>query len=245
MTHRYHSTRNPVNGPILDEHEGREYDPLLSVSYSSGYGTPTTALDSDDSDDIDIVEELIVEPRHKSTDSESEDSQSSIEHDSLERGHDGPTHDHLAGSNHGHGRHLGTLSTAFLIFNRVIGTGIFATSSVILRSAGSVGLSLVLWLLGALVAACGTAVYIELGTGIPRSGGEKNYLDFIYRRPKLLAVSIYAMYAVFIGWSSASVSVFGEYLLHAINPNGPPSPITSRLASLTCITTAFLLHGTC
>ena len=34
----------------------------------------------------------------------------------------------------------------------------------ILRSSGSVGLSLVLWLLGALVAACGTAVYIELGT---------------------------------------------------------------------------------
>lgn len=41
---------------------------------------------------------------------------------------------------------------------------IFATPSVILRSSGSVGLSLVMWLLGATVALCGTAVYIELGT---------------------------------------------------------------------------------
>lgn len=80
-------------------------------------------------------------------------------------------------------RLTGLTSAAFLIFNRVIGTGcvshrllqhnaglhltmhrIFATPSVILRSSGSVGLSLMMWLLGATVAACGTAVYIELGT---------------------------------------------------------------------------------
>jgi len=59
---------------------------------------------------------------------------------------------------------LGLHSTALLIFNRVIGTGIFATPSMILRASGSVGLSLVLWLLGALVASCGTAVFVELGT---------------------------------------------------------------------------------
>ena len=41
---------------------------------------------------------------------------------------------------------------------------IFATPSVILRSSGSVGLSLIMWLLGATVALCGTAVYMELGT---------------------------------------------------------------------------------
>lgn len=93
---------------------------------------------------------------------------------------------------------------------------IFATPSVILRSSGSVGLSLVMWLLGATVALCGTAVYIELGTvriptpsreqtrtcddgtlqGLPRNGGEKNYLEFMYQRPKLLVTCIYAMYAV-------------------------------------------------
>ena len=41
---------------------------------------------------------------------------------------------------------------------------IFATPSVILRSAGSVGMALSMWLLGAAVAAAGSAVYMEYGT---------------------------------------------------------------------------------
>ena len=41
---------------------------------------------------------------------------------------------------------------------------IFATPSVILRSAGSVGVALVMWLFGAVVAATGSAVYLEYGT---------------------------------------------------------------------------------
>ncbi|KAI9065624.1 amino acid transporter [Trametes sanguinea] len=143
-----------------------------------------------------------------------------------------------------HKRQLGLLSTASLIFNRVIGTGIFATPSVILRSSGSVGLSLVMWLLGATVALCGTAVYMELGTGLPRNGGEKNYLEFIYRRPKLLVTCVYAMYAVLTGWQAASCSVFGEYALHALNPSETPSPTTARLAGVLCITLALFLHGT-
>lgn len=94
---------------------------------------------------------------------------------------------------------------------------IFATPSMILRSSGSVGMSLVMWLLGATVAACGTAVFVELGTvcvscpdyvrcasidgvstaqGLPRNGGEKNYLEFIYRRPRFLAITVYATFAI-------------------------------------------------
>lgn len=41
---------------------------------------------------------------------------------------------------------------------------IFATPSVILKSAGSVGMALTMWLLGAVVAAAGSAVYLEYGT---------------------------------------------------------------------------------
>jgi hypothetical protein len=41
---------------------------------------------------------------------------------------------------------------------------VFAGASIILNSAGSVGMTFVMWIIGALVAAAGTAVYIELGT---------------------------------------------------------------------------------
>lgn len=139
---------------------------------------------------------------------------------------------------------LGLFSTALLIFNRVIGTGIFATPAMILRASGSVGLSLVLWLVGAVVASCGTAVFVELGTAIPINGGEKNYLEFIYRRPAFLSTCIYAVYTMLIGWQAAATSVFGEYAIHAIDPTQPPSPFSARLASLLCITIAFLIHST-
>lgn len=86
----------------------------------------------------------------------------------------------------------GLISASFLIFNRVIGTGIYSTPSLILRLSGSPGMSLVLWLIGALIASAGTAVYVELGTGLPRSGAEKNYLEFMYRKPKYLATCVYA-----------------------------------------------------
>ena len=41
---------------------------------------------------------------------------------------------------------------------------VFATPSVILRSAGSVGMALTMWLIGATIAATGSAVYLEYGT---------------------------------------------------------------------------------
>ncbi|KAJ3563673.1 hypothetical protein NP233_g8789 [Leucocoprinus birnbaumii] len=108
-------------------------------------------------------------------------------------------------------RRLGTLSACFLIFNRVIGTGIFATPSNILRSAGSVGVALIMWLFGSIVAILGIAVYIELGTGLPRSGGEKNYLEFIYRRPQFLITCVFSVYAMITGSAAANSVVLSEF----------------------------------
>ncbi|KAF5349260.1 hypothetical protein D9756_009435 [Leucocoprinus leucothites] len=139
-------------------------------------------------------------------------------------------------------RRLGTLSACFLIFNRVIGTGIFATPSNILRSAGSVGVALIMWLIGSLIALLGTAVYIELGTGLPRSGGEKNYLEFIYRRPKFLITCVFSIYAMITGSATANSVVLSEYLLHAIGL--PPTWFNTRLVAFSCLTIIVFLHGT-
>jgi hypothetical protein len=43
-------------------------------------------------------------------------------------------------------------------------TRVFAAPSIILNSSGSVGMTFVMWIVGALVAAAGTAVYVEFGT---------------------------------------------------------------------------------
>ena len=138
-------------------------------------------------------------------------------------------------------RQIGVISATFLIFNRMIGTGIFATPSSILAQSGSVGLALFLWVAGMLIAGAGMAVYLEFGTAIPRNGGEKNYLEFVYRRPKFLVTGLYTGYVVLLGWAGSNSVVFGEYILHAANVE--VGRWNQRGVGLACITTAFLIHG--
>lgn len=138
-------------------------------------------------------------------------------------------------------KEIGLTSAIFLIFNRMIGTGIFATPSSIFAQCGSVGLTLFIWLAGMLIAFAGMMVYLEFGTGLPRNGGEKNYLEFVYRRPKFLITALYAGYVVLLGWAGSNSIVFGEYILNAANV--PVGRWNQRGVGLACITSAFLIHG--
>lgn len=156
---------------------------------------------------------------------------------------DGPTDidisDHITISQRK--RQIGTLSAFFLIFNRMVGTGIFATPSAILSLCGSVGLTLFIWVAGMIIAATGMAVYLEFGTGLPKNGGEKNYLEFVYRRPKYLATGFYATYVLLLGWAGSNSVVFGEYILNAAQVE--VNRWNQRGVGLACLTSAFLVHA--
>ncbi|CAK3784412.1 amino acid transporter [Lecanosticta acicola] len=138
-------------------------------------------------------------------------------------------------------RQIGVVSATFLIFNRMIGTGIFATPSGILSLSGSVGLALFMWLAGMLIAAAGMAVYLEFGTAIPRNGGEKNYLEYVFRKPKFIATGFYTGYVILLGWAGSNSVVFGEYILNAANIE--VGRWNQRGVGLACVTAAFLIHG--
>jgi hypothetical protein len=72
---------------------------------------------------------------------------------------------------------------------RIIGTGIFNSPSTVIRGTGSVGITLLFWLAGALCTVAGTHLNIEFGLstprhiyegveqGISRSGGTLNYVS--------------------------------------------------------------------
>ncbi|KIY53750.1 APC amino acid permease [Fistulina hepatica ATCC 64428] len=134
-------------------------------------------------------------------------------------------------------------ATGTPILNDILPPSIFATPSTILRAAGSVGGAFTMWLVGALIAAAGTMVYMELGTGLPRSGGEKNYLEYIYRRPKYFVTCAYATYAIITGSAAANSVVFGSYITHALALE--PTRWTVRTAAFLVLTFCFLIHGTC
>ncbi|EAU32194.1 predicted protein [Aspergillus terreus NIH2624] len=139
------------------------------------------------------------------------------EHDLLLHQHDPslvepPTQ----GGRHQSKRDLGLLSTIFLITNRMIGTAIFATPSSIAASVGSPGAVLLLWLVGLLLSYCGMLIWIELGWMMPRSGGEKVYLEAAYPRPPMLVTTIFAVHVIVLGFTGIGSVVVAENLLLAV-----------------------------
>ncbi|KAJ3568786.1 hypothetical protein NP233_g5490 [Leucocoprinus birnbaumii] len=137
---------------------------------------------------------------------------------------------------------IGFWSSVFIIFNRMIGTGIFATPATVLALSGSVGLSLTQWLLGGLFAMAGIHVYIIWGNAFPKNGGEKNYLQYLFPRPAHLVICLYAASLAIMGWTAANSLVTAEYFLKA-TLSGEASIRLVRFTSFICITISLLLHG--
>ncbi|PKY09271.1 amino acid transporter [Aspergillus campestris IBT 28561] len=138
-------------------------------------------------------------------------------------------------------RHLGLLSTALLLTNRMIGAAIFSVPSAIIQSVGSVGASLSLWLVGLGLALCGLFVWIELGCLMPRSGGEKLYLEVAYPRPPRLITTLYGFFIIFALCGLGSV-VVSENLLVAVDISA--SDFTKRVLSVAVLASIIGLHLT-
>lgn len=141
----------------------------------------------------------------------------------------------------GMGRYLGVTSCTLLIVGRIIGTGIFSTPSSILSGVGSVGASLMLWVLGFLLSFCGLFIWLEFGTMFPRSGGEKVYLEAVYRKPKYLATVVFAANAILLGFTASGCIVFASNILVAAGQ--PVGRWTERGIALGVIFFVTLLHG--
>ncbi|KAG1748473.1 amino acid transporter [Suillus paluster] len=141
----------------------------------------------------------------------------------------------------GMGRYLGVTSCTLLIVGRIIGTGIFSTPSSILSGVGSVGASLMLWVLGFLLSFCGLFIWLEFGTMFPRSGGEKVYLEAVYRKPKYLATVIFAANAILLGFTASGCIVFASNILVAAGK--VVDRWNERGIALAVIFSVTLLHG--
>ncbi|KJA24735.1 hypothetical protein HYPSUDRAFT_200296 [Hypholoma sublateritium FD-334 SS-4] len=76
---------------------------------------------------------------------------------------------------------------------------------------------------------------------LPKNGGEKNYLEYLFRKPKFLITSVFASNAVLLAWATGNSLVLGEYILLAADIE--TTRWTLRLVGFACITFALLLHG--
>lgn len=140
------------------------------------------------------------------------------------------------------GRTLSWTSCYIIVISRVIGSGIFATPGAIVRSVGSPGLSLLLWAVGAAVAACGLSIALEYGSMLPRSGGDKVYLEFTYRRPRFLASTLVTVQVVLLGFTASNCVVFSQYVLFAFGVDNAGDVLRKGLA-VGLLTTVTIIHG--
>lgn len=69
-----------------------------------------------------------------------------------------------AGSSSIQHHQYGLISAIFIIVNSIIGSGIFSTPASVYKHAGSVGLSLMLWLAGGFISLCGSLMALEVST---------------------------------------------------------------------------------
>ncbi|TFK40147.1 high affinity methionine permease [Crucibulum laeve] len=114
------------------------------------------------------------------------------------------------------GYHVDWISVIFLNISKMIGTGVFTTPGSILQGVGSVGLSLIFWVIGYAFAGASLAVYLEYVSYFPhRSGAEVAYLEKAYPRPRYLMPTAFAVQSVLLSFSSSNAIVLARYLLVA------------------------------
>lgn len=102
-----------------------------------------------------------------------------------------------------------------LIIGLIIGSGIFSSPSQVNTNAGSIGASLIVWVVAGLLAWTGAASYAELGGAIPLNGGAQVYLAKIFGE---LTGFLFMWCAVFVlkpGSAAIIAIIFGEYVVRA------------------------------
>ena len=101
---------------------------------------------------------------------------------------------------------IGFWTATFMVIANMVGTGIFTSLGFQVADIPSGFPILMLWVLGGIAALCGALTYGELGTALPRSGGEYHLLSRIMH-PVLGFLS---------GWVSATVGFAAPTALAAI-----------------------------
>ena len=74
-------------------------------------------------------------------------------------------------------RVLGVIPASAIVVSSMIGTGIFATTGLMVSMGAEGGDILLGWLIGGAIALCGALCYGEIGAHFPASGGEYHYLS--------------------------------------------------------------------
>ncbi|KAF8786973.1 Y+L amino acid transporter 2 like protein [Argiope bruennichi] len=110
-------------------------------------------------------------------------------------------------------KELGLLDGIGVIVGVIIGSGIFVSPKGVLIHSGSILMCLAVWALSGVLSTFGACCYAELGTAIPKSGGEFAYLNASFG-PLLAFLYLWVALLIIMPTGNAIIALtFAEYIL--------------------------------
>ena len=121
-------------------------------------------------------------------------------------------------------KRLGLLNGCGIIIGNIVGSGIFISPTGVLKSSGSIGMSLAMWIACGLYSILGALCYAELGTTIKASGGEYAYIHEAFG-PLLAFVQLWATMLIIRPAAQAIVAAtFAKYIIQPFLDEDCESP---------------------
>ncbi|MBE2281133.1 MAG: amino acid permease [Ignavibacteriaceae bacterium] len=135
-------------------------------------------------------------------------------------------------------------TTVTIVISTMIGTGVFTSLGFQVIDIQSVPPILVLWILGGVIAICGSFVYGELASTFPKSGGEYNFLSQLYS-PILGFLSGYTSGTVgFAAPVALAAMGLGSYMINVIPLDVNITPESKENVRLIIAVSAVILMTT-
>jgi APA family basic amino acid/polyamine antiporter len=141
-------------------------------------------------------------------------------------------------------RKFGLYTAISIVIANMIGTGIFTSLGFQVLELQTGFALLFLWLLGGISSLIGAMAYAELGTAMPRSGGEYHFLSRIYH-PALGFISGWISFIVgFAAPAAASATALSAYLMAAIGMSPGEGLLNAgQVTSIAVVLLLSLLHA--
>ncbi|NVB83343.1 MAG: amino acid permease [Kofleriaceae bacterium] len=138
-------------------------------------------------------------------------------------------------------RQLGLGITAAIVVANMIGTGVFTSTGYQAHDLHDPMTILIAWVIGGVIALCGAACYAELGTLMPKAGGEYVYLREAYHPALGFMSGWVSLTAGFSAAIATSSLLFAKYLGTLVDGVGDPT--TVKLIAIGLIVAVTCLHA--
>lgn len=109
-------------------------------------------------------------------------------------------------------RRVGLIDGIALTVGLQIGSGIFSSPGIVTYNTGSIGASIVVWLVSGALAWTGASSFAELGAAIPLNGGAQAYLNYSFGPLSGYLFSWSAITCLKPSSAAIMATIFGEYL---------------------------------